>query len=164
MKSRPFLYATPINRDLLNHTSTAASQSPRLRKNHNFHHGNDAPCHRLLNAVEPDSYIPPHRHLDPNKAESILVLRGQFGILIFNPDGSVSETWLLEPNGDCIGIDLPAGIYHSLVALAPGSLFFEAKAGPYVAISADERAAWAPAEGDANATTYLTWMKEQFAV
>jgi len=69
---------------------------------------------------------------------------------------------VLEPGGASIGVDIPHGTFHSLVALAPGSVFFEAKAGPYVAACAAERAPWAPAEGTPEAVGYLEIMRRLF--
>jgi cupin fold WbuC family metalloprotein len=76
-----------IDQALLDATSERARQSPRLRMNHNFHAGNEAACHRLLNAVEPGSYCPPHRHLDPDKHEGIVILRGCLGLVFFDETG-----------------------------------------------------------------------------
>jgi cupin fold WbuC family metalloprotein len=113
--------------------------------------------------VEPDSYIPPHRHLDAGKDETILVLRGKFGLVLFKPDGTVAATVLLEAGGEALGVNIPHGQFHSLVALAPGSVFFESKAGPFVPLSAAEKADWAPAEGADGAREYLSKLLELFA-
>lgn len=66
-----------IDKQLLDKTSEQAKQSPRLRMNYNFHERLDDPVNRLLNAMEPGSYIRPHRHLDPDKDEIFLLLRGK---------------------------------------------------------------------------------------
>ncbi len=153
---------TLISQSLLDEVSSEARLSPRRRKNRNFHAGDDAAAHRLLNALEPDSYVAPHRHLDPAKAESIVALRGRFGVVLFDDAGSVTGTAVLAPTGADMGIDLPAGTYHTIFALESGSVFFEAKAGPYVPITAAERAPWAPAEGSAEAPAYLAQLKALF--
>ena len=151
-----------ISQSLLDELSAEARLSPRRRKNRNFHAGDDAAAHRLLNALEPDSYVAPHRHLDPAKAESIVALKGSFGVLVFHASGAVQGTAKLAPGGTHIGINLPPGTYHTIFALEPGSVFFEAKAGPYVAITPEERAPWAPAEGSAEAPAYLAQLKALF--
>lgn len=153
---------TLISQSLLDEVSSEARLSPRRRKNRNFHAGDDAAAHRLLNALEPDSYVAPHRHLDPAKAESIVALRGRFGVVLFDEEGNVTGTAVLAPTGADLGIDLPAGTYHTIFALESGSVFFEAKAGPYVPITAAERAPWAPAEGSAEAPAYLAQLKALF--
>jgi DNA polymerase-3 subunit alpha len=78
---------TLIDRALLDEVCAEAAASPRRRKNRNFHPRDDHPAHRLLNAMQPDSYIPPHRHLDPDKDETFVVLRGLLGLVLFDDEG-----------------------------------------------------------------------------
>lgn len=151
-----------IDAQMLAALSREARASARRRKNQNFHTAEDAACHRLLNAVEPDSYIPPHRHLSPDKAETIIVLAGRIGILIFDDRGMVTMRRILAPTSGTVGIDIPAGIYHSMVALEPGSVFFESKAGPFVPRTPEELAPWAPAEDNPSAIHYLGYMADYF--
>lgn len=151
-----------ISQSLLNTVSEAAKASPRQRKNFNFHLHDQDVCHRLLNALEPDTYIPPHRHLHSAKAESIVILRGKIGVLFFDAKGKHEQHHVLQPEGEIFGVNIFPGVYHSVVALAPGSVFFEAKAGPYVPATLEERADWAPAENSVEAGRYLAWMKKLF--
>jgi cupin fold WbuC family metalloprotein len=148
-----------IDGAMLDELTAAAKGSARLRKNHNFHPGDDYPAHRLLNAAEPDTYIAPHRHLEPGKDESLVILRGRMGVVLFNEDGSMAGSGLLSVGGDCYGVDIPHGTWHTFVALETGTVIFEAKAGPYRPLSAAERAPWAPAENDAKAGEYLAWLR-----
>ncbi len=120
-----------IDRALLQRVAEAGAAAARRRKNYNFHTDDADACHRLLNAVEPDSYIPPHCHLDASKDETILVLRGRIGMVLFSASGDVVSTSVLEAGGERLGINIPHGQFHTLVALEPGSVFFEAKAGPF---------------------------------
>jgi len=153
---------TIITTALLDEVSAEAAASARRRKNRNFHEGNDASCHRLLNGMEPDSYIPPHRHQDSAKDESIIVLRGRLGMVFFDDHGQVTQTALLEPGGAAVGVDIPYGCYHSVLGLAPGTVFFEAKAGPYAPLLPQEQAPWAPREGEAAAPEYLETLRRLF--
>lgn len=152
MNAAPF---TVIDQSLLDRVSLQAGQSPRLRKNHNFHPSDVFCSHRLLNGMEPGSYIRPHRHQDPTKDESILVIRGRIGFIGFDDAGNASITRVLATEGDAVGVDIPHGSYHTLISLMPGSIFFEAKAGPYRPLNHEEMAAWAPAEGDERVSAYL---------
>ncbi len=152
-----------ISKKLLDEVSGAAKASARQRKNFNFHQRDDDTCHRLLNALEPDTYIPPHCHRDPSKGESIIILRGKIGVLVFADDGTVSQCLVLQPESETLGIDIFPGTIHSLVALQENSVFFEAKAGPYVPIATNERVAWAPNESALNTQDYLAWMKQHFS-
>ena len=139
-----------------------AQAAPRRRKNHNFHAAENDPCNRLLNAIEPDSYIQPHCHNDQAKDETIVAVRGRIGMVFFDEHGTVTSTTVLAPVGETIGVNIPHGVYHTLVALEPDSIFFEAKAGPYMALVPEEKAAWAPAEGDTRVASYLAWLKQLF--
>ncbi len=144
-----------IDDGLLDATVLAARNSPRRRKNHNFHPSDEFPSHRLLNAIEPDSYIAPHRHLDQNKDETMLVLRGCLGLLVFNDEGEVIQAIALKAGGKTMGVDIPHGCWHTVLALESGTIFLEAKAGPYLALDEAERAHWAPQENEANAQATL---------
>ncbi|MHB8742937.1 MAG: WbuC family cupin fold metalloprotein [Sulfuricaulis sp.] len=152
-----------IHRRLLDEVASQAQAASRRRKNHNFHATDSAPCHRLLNAIEPDSYIQPHCHRQASKDETLLIVKGRVGLIIFDERGDVSHKVLLVPLGEAVGADIPHGVFHTLVALDSGSVFFEAKAGPYVALSADEKASWAPAEGDPQAAVYLARWQQLFS-
>lgn len=156
-----------IDTDLLDAVSREAQASPRRRRNRNFHPADDFPAHRLLNAIEPDSYLAPHRHLDPCKDETMIVLRGRLGLVIFDDTGGVAQTAVLQADGACAGascgVDIPHGTWHTLVALESGTVFFEAKAGPYQPLAPAERATWAPAEGDAGAADYLEKLRALFS-
>ena len=140
-----------IDAALLDEVAAAAAASPRRRRNRNFHPADDFAVHRLLNALQPDSYVMPHRHLDPNKDETIVVLRGRFGFLVFDDAGRIIERLSLQAGGPVHGVDIPHGTWHTIFALDPGSVFFEAKAGPFTPLREAERAPWAPAEADAAA-------------
>lgn len=147
-----------IDTALLDEVCAEAAASPRRRKNRNFHTRDDQPGHRLLNAMQTDSYIPPHRHLDPDKAETMLVLRGAMAVLEFDDNGqviAVSRVGSGETAVSAMGVDIPSGTWHTVIALEPDTIFFEAKAGPYLPLTADERAPWAPAEGSAEAAEYF---------
>ena len=152
----------PIDAALLDAASRRASDSPRLRKNHNFHASDAEPCNRLLNAIEPGSYVRPHCHLEAVKDETLVVVRGKVGVLEFDSAGQVTGSAVLEAGGDLIGMNVPHGTIHSLVALAPGTIFFEAKAGPYLPLQPEELPVWAPEEGSAAAQPYLEWMRGHF--
>lgn len=152
-----------IDQTLLQRAADAGAAAPRRRRNYNFHVNDNDACHRLLNAVEPDSYVPPHCHLDTAKDETILALKGRFGLVLFGSDGAVLDTVLLQAGGETLGINIPHGQFHTVFALEPGSIFFEAKAGPFLPLASEEKAPWAPAEGTPEASIYLNQLKELFA-
>ena len=92
-----------------------------------------------------------------------MLLRGKLGLLIFDDAGSVLSKTLLIAGGECLGVDFPHGTWHTLVSLEAGSVFLEAKAGPYLPPADAERASWAPAENAANAGEYLARLKQLFS-
>jgi cupin fold WbuC family metalloprotein len=151
-----------ITRALLGQVSEAARTSPRLRKNHNLHPGDESRCHRLLNAIEPASYIRPHRHLDPEKDEAFILLSGRLGIVVFNSEGVVVQAVVISHESGVLAVDVPYGIYHTAVSLQTGTVFYEAKAGPYLPLTEAEMAPWAPVEGSPDALAYLEGLRAVF--
>ena len=150
-----------LDQTLFSELAEKATASPRGRQHHNFHQMEDA-CHRMAVGLQPSTYIPPRRHLGENKAETLLVLKGRLGLLIFNETGAVQAKHILQAGGECVGVDLPTGVFHGLVVLEDDSLIFECKAGPYRPVGEGELADWAPREGEAGVASYHAWMRAQF--
>ena len=98
----------------------------------------------MLNAIEPDSYVCPHRHLNPPKDEGFLVLQGKGAAIIFKDDGEIKEILLMDPAQKKWGVDIPAGIYHTIISLQSGTVFYEVKSGPYEPLTDKDFAPWAP--------------------
>lgn len=94
-----------IDSNLLNEVSAQAKASPRLRMNYNFHQSLEDKCHRMLNAVEPGTDIPIHRH--PDKDESFVILRGKVRSTTYNDDGSVIDSVVLSQEDGIYGVDIP---------------------------------------------------------
>jgi cupin fold WbuC family metalloprotein len=151
-----------VTRELLARVTAEALQSPRLRKNHNIHPSDESRCHRLLNAIEPASYIRPHRHLDPEKDEAFILMSGRLGIILFADNGAVTETVLLSQASGNLAADIPHGIFHTALSLETGTIFYEAKAGPYLPLTEDEKASWAPEESDPAAQKFLELLRGLF--
>ncbi|MEL7550684.1 WbuC family cupin fold metalloprotein [Pseudomonas protegens] len=150
-----------LDQALFSDLAEKAAANPRGRQNHNFH-AMEEPCHRMAVGLQPSTYVPPHRHLSADKAETLLVLKGRLGVLIFDEAGQVQGKRVLQAGGDCVGVDLPAGVFHGLVVLEPDSLMFECKAGPYRPVGEGEQASWAPREGEPGVAEYQAWMRAQF--
>ena len=144
-----------ITNDLLQQVAESARSSDRRRKNHNFHPADDSRCHRLLNAIEPDSYIRPHRHLDPEKDEAFVLMSGRLGVIAFDDQGNPVETVVLSRENGVLAIDIPHGLFHTAVSLESGTIFYETKAGPYLPLKPEEAAPWAPLDSDPDAPAYL---------
>ena len=119
-----------IDKELLDDVSRQAKQSDRLRKNYNFHESLEDKCHRMLNAVEPGTLVPIHRH--PTKDESFVILRGKVRSTTYNDDGSVIESVVLCHENGVYGVDIPKNVWHRLEAMEPDSVIFECKEEPFV--------------------------------
>ena len=155
---------TLIDSRLIDAVSAQAAASPRRRQNFNFHAQESAPANRLLNAIEPDSYVQLHRHLDPAKDETLIVLRGAVGLVVFDDKGRILQHTVLRAGTGAIGVDIPHSTWHTFVGLEPGSVIFEAKAGPYLPLGREEKPFWAPAERDPEAMAYLEKLISMFRV
>jgi cupin fold WbuC family metalloprotein len=144
-----------IDDRLLDKTSDVAKTIPRLRKNYNFHPTHEDPLHRMLNAMEPGTYIQPHKHENPDKFEVFLALRGRFVVVTFDDTGNIADHTILDAREGKYGVEIPERTYHTLISLEGNSVAYEVKAGPYSPSNAKNFAPWAPAEGDPDAIVYL---------
>ncbi len=156
----------PITDELIEQVVQVSRCSPRRRILLNLSGSHQDTLQRMLNALQPGSYIQPHRHLTPPKAESIIVLRGSVASLIFNEQGKVIQCVILAPRSgfsgcgdDCtklaVGIDIRPALYHTFLALAADTVIFEVKPGPYDEQSDKDFAVWAPREGSPLAGEYF---------
>lgn len=119
-----------INEDLLNGVTQQAKESPRLRMNHNLHDSLEAKAQRLLNALEPGTVLPVHRH--PNTAETYILLRGKIKVMFYNDRKEMTESILLDPMAGEYGVHIPANQWHTLEVMESGTVIFEIKDGPYM--------------------------------
>ena len=119
-----------IDKQLLDDVSVKAKDSPRLRMNYNFHQSLDEKCHRFLNAVEPGTEVPIHKH--PTKDETFVILRGKVRVKTHNDDGSIIEDVVLCAEEGRYGVNIPKGVWHTIEAMEPDSVIFECKEGPFV--------------------------------
>ena len=135
-----------------------AAASDRLRANRNLHGALDEPAQRMLKALEPGTYVRPHRHTDPPKWELFVALAGAAACLTFDDTGTVTERREIAAEGPLLGLEIAAGTWHTLVALEPGTVLFELKEGPYRPLADRDVAAWAPAEGAPGAAALAGWL------
>lgn len=125
-----------IDKKLLDNLSAYAASSERLRMNHDLRNSADDTSQRMLNALEPGTELPIHRH--NTTTESCFILRGTAVEVFYDNNGNETERVLLRPGSDCVGVNIEAGRWHKLVALEPGTVIFEAKDGPYKPITDDD--------------------------
>jgi cupin fold WbuC family metalloprotein len=144
----------------LHRLSAEAAASPRLRKNLNVHPELEDPIQRLFNALEPGTYIRPHRHAHPANWELMLAVRGAFAILVFDDTGLLQDRVDLSAAGGDCAVEIPARTWHAAVVLAPETVLFEVKPGPYAPLGDQDLAGWAPPEGDPEAERFVTWYEQ----
>jgi len=125
-----------------------AMKSPRLRMNYNFHESLDDPINRLINVMEPDTYLRPHRHKNPDKIEIFLILRGKVALFLFDDLGKITDSRILDPKEGAYGGEIPADIWHTLLVLESGTTVYEVKQGPFAPLSPENMASWSPAPED----------------
>src|SRR4028119_475979 len=137
-----------IDKKLTDQVSAKAKVSPRKRMNHNFHQSPEDLLNRMLNAMEPGTYVCPHKHESPEKREAFIVLSGSFLIVEFDNTGKITDHIILNREKGNFGLEIAPGTYHTLICLEPGSVLYELKDGPYNVSNDKQFAPWAPAEGD----------------
>jgi len=151
-----------LSRELVQSVTEASRVSPRRRIIQPFHKNDADPLHRMLNLIQPDSYVRPHRHLAPPKAEAWVLLRGKLAFFTFEEDGRVKDCLTLEAGGENFGVDLIPGVFHGLIALAPDTVIYEVKTGPYAPTNDKSFAPWAPEEGSPEAASYQTRLLAEY--
>ena len=119
-----------IDQQLLDCVVEQARQSPRLRKNYNFHESLSDKCHRFLNALEVGTVVPIHHHV--TKDESFVLLQGKVRVNTYNDKGEVLESVVLSRADGRYGVDIPKNTWHDVECLESGSVIFEVKEGPFV--------------------------------
>lgn len=147
---------TPEDLELI---SRFAAGAPRGRTNRNLHPEPGDPVQRFLNAIEPGSYVRPHRHTDPPRWELFVGLCGSAAVLLFDDQGCVVAREPVGPSQRNRALEIPAGTWHCIVALEPGTVLFEFKPGPYSPLSDKDFATWAPAEGGTAAAALERWFR-----
>lgn len=142
-----------IDLPALNALSAQAQTSTRLRANFNLHTELADPVQRLAIAMEPGTYVRPHRH--PHTWELLFPLRGRFVVLHFDDSGTVTQRSVLGENSAIL--ENPAGQWHAVLSLDVGGVIFEVKHGPYQPIAAADYASWSPAEGSPDVARLNAW-------
>jgi len=147
-----------FSQTLIDELTARAAASPRLRANHNVHTSPTELVQRYFVAAQRDSYFRPHRH--STRSELALVIRGHFDVLTFNDSGQVTGRYGVGAETANIGFETPRDTWHTLVATTEGATFLEIKEGPYDAATSVEFAAWAPPEGHASVSAFLSWLRQ----
>lgn len=119
-----------ISQELLDDLTAKAKASPRLRMNYDLRNSAEDGSQRMLNAIEPGSPLPVHRH--QKTSETVMVLRGRLVWEFYDElDRICTERIEVSPNGSVVALNIPAGQWHTVKALESGSVILEMKEGTY---------------------------------
>ena len=123
-----------ITQEILNELTAKAKASERLRANLDLRNSSNDLSQRMLNALEPGTVMPIHRH--KNSSETCVCIRGHFEDYFYDSEGRLTDTIDMVPGGVVLNIE--AGQWHSLTCVESGTVLFEAKDGPYHPLEEDE--------------------------
>ena len=125
-----------IDNQLLDTLSAQAKANPRLRQAFDLRTTPEDQSQRILNAVEPGTILPIHRHR--GSTETIIVIRGKVVQHYYDDNGNKTASYELAPNSAQVGMSVPVGQWHALESLEEGSVIFECKDGAYQPLSAED--------------------------
>lgn len=144
-----------INQELVRQITNEAIVSPRLRKNFNLHKDAGDLLQRLINAMEPGTYVQPHKHENPDKREIFLVITGTLLVIEFDEKGLITNHIILSRQSGNFGVEIAERTFHTIISLEKGSVAFEAKDGPYDPADDKYFAKWAPPENSPDCAAYI---------
>lgn len=142
-----------ITRNQIDELIQQAEESPRLRAMLSLHQPEDL-VQRMVNALAPGTYIPPHKHENPDKVKLFSLLKGHIAVLHFNDLGEVDNIMMMTTNSPICIIDVAPRSYHTMIALEPSAIL-EIIQGPYDQATHKQIADWAPTEDNPKAGDYL---------
>ena len=125
-----------LDTTLLDQLSAQAKASPRLRMNFDLRNSPEDQSQRMLNALEPGTVMPIHRHR--HSSETVVVLRGKVKWIYYNDKGEITNTFIVVPDSDLIGLSVPMGQWHSLESLESGTVILSTKDGPWEALREED--------------------------
>lgn len=153
-----------INQELISEQEKKASESPRKRAMHIFHKTMDDLLQRMINTMQPGTYLRPHKHEGPDKREVFIVLTGKFVVIEFDNGGNIRDHMILDPSTKQFAAEIDARTFHSVICLEPNSTAYELKDGPFNPIDDKNFANWAPKEGEKNCNEYNRNLLDQLNI
>lgn len=135
-----------------------AAKSPRGRAIVRYHQHSDV-LQRMLNALRQDTYVPVHRHVDPDKVEVFLALEGRCAVCRFDDSGALIEVAEISPEGPLRGVEIPPGTWHTVVCLSRTALLYELIEGPYTVTNHKRQAPFSPDEGSEAAEAWMVELR-----
>lgn len=118
-----------LDKAVLDQLTTEAKTNPRLRKNYDLRNSEKDLSQRMLNAIEPGTVMPIHRH--HNTSTTVINIRGKMRQNFYDDNGTLIESVILDAEGDTRAVQIEQGRWHNLVSLQSGTIIFEAKDGQW---------------------------------
>ncbi|MBL7104511.1 MAG: WbuC family cupin fold metalloprotein [Bacteroidales bacterium] len=143
-----------IDANLLKKMSDKARLAKRKRTHLTFHKTDDDTLQRMLNAMQPETYLQPHKHEDPDKREVFICLTGKMLVVEFDHNGEIADYMILDAESKDYAAEIAPRVYHTVICLEPNSIAYELKDGPYNPIDDKNFASWTPKEGEAGCEEY----------
>lgn len=143
-----------ITKQITNPLIQEARKSDRKRKNFNFHQHFSDRIHRMIHATNPDTYVQPHKHENPDKMEIFIILKGRVLVVEFSEEGAIIDHLILDSKIGNYGVEIQPNSWHTLITLENDSLVYEIKDGPWDASDDKNFAVWAPSEDEAGCAEY----------
>ena len=122
-----------IGSKILDSLTAQAKASPRLRMNYDLRDSAQDGSQRMLNALEPGTVLPIHRHR--TTSETVVILRGRATQEFYDDLGRLTESVTMAPGSDCVGMSIAKGRWHKLISHESGTVILECKDGPYELLS-----------------------------
>lgn len=120
-----------------------------------IHREQNSGVQRMLNFLQPGTYIRPHKHPLKHATESIIVIQGALRYFVFDGSGNITHEYRLSSEvTDCV-MDIEPNVWHSFVVLQRDTIIFESKIGPYNILTDKEFARWSPEEGSAESHVFM---------
>lgn len=138
-----------------------AASSARKRSFYTLHTSHQEPVQRLVIGLLPDSFVPIHRHTQPQQWELFIILSGAVDLLVFDDAGCVSSRRRIEAGSALCAVELPPLTWHSIVCQQP-AVFIEIKQGPFDASSPAQIAAFSALENTAQTSACLAWLQQAY--
>lgn len=149
----------------LDNLTGKAKVNLRLRQHLNVHQSYQDASQRLFNAIQPGSYIRPHRHASDPRDDLLIAIRGVMAMVTFDDQGAVTKVLRFgtDRHGHemAVGVEVSPSTWHTAIALGPCCVLLEVKAGPFNPDKTKNLVPWAPEEGCDDATAYLGRLHER---
>lgn len=125
-----------ITTELLDQLSAQAKKTPRLRINYDLRNSSNDQSQRMLNALQPGTVLPIHRHTD--SSEIVTIVRGAIREYFYDEEGKCTEAIELRPGCSVPLLVVPKGVWHNLECLEPDTIIYESKDGAYQPIKDED--------------------------